>query len=271
MRVRWATWNLWSIGPRWIERGELAGALLADLDADVVCLQEVRRDARHDVGATIADTLGLHIARCSPVSAEWWSGRVGEQIEVDNVVLSRWPVAEAVNQVLPHEGAAEERRSALHVQIDAPSPLRVVSTQLTSSPLDSRLRVTQVRALAAELARRRRSDEVVLVAGDMNAEADSDEMRLLCGHKTAPPVPRHVLMDLWRFSAAGAPGDTWDRSNPHVEASNEPSCRIDYLLAAPMPSGRLPLVTAIERFGARPVDGVWPSDHAGVVATIELG
>lgn len=104
----------------------------------------------------------------------------------------------------------------------------------------------------------------------MNAEPDSDEVRLLCGHKTAPPVAGHVLMDLWRFAPEGVRGDTWDRSNPHVEATGEPSCRIDYLLAAPMPTGRMPRVDAIDRFGDRPIEAIWPSDHAGVVATIDL-
>ena len=112
---------------------------------------------------------------------------------------------------------------------------------------------------------------MVLVAGDMNAEPDSDEMRLLCGHKTAPPIASHVLMDLWRFAPTTASADTWDRANPHVAATNEPSCRIDYLLAAPMPSGRLPHVETIQRVGDQPINGAWASDHAGVMATLELG
>lgn len=270
MRLRWATWNIWSIGPSWIERAELALEQLRSLEPDVVCLQEVRRDADHDAGAAMAAGLGLHLARAEPVASDWWSSRVGEAIAVDNVVLSRWPVTDVGVQVLPHEGSGDERRSVLHARIDAPTPLRVLSTQLTSSPLASGLRVAQVRALAAGLAARRRADEVVLLAGDMNAEPDSDEVRLLCGHKTAPPVPGHVLMDLWRFAPDDAQGDTWDRANPYVAASSEPSCRIDYLLAAPMRSGRLPRVDSIARFGDRSADGRWASDHAGVLAAVDL-
>lgn len=270
MRLRWATWNLWSLGPSWVARAERAVVELAALDLDVICLQEVRRDAHHDAGEAIASALGLHLARSTPVSPAWWSDRVGEPIAVDNVVLSRWPVTDVGVQVLPHVGGGHERRSVIHARVDASVPMRVLSTQLTSSPLASELRVAQVRALATELAARRRPDEVVLVAGDMNAEPDSDEVRLLCGHKTAPPAPGHVLMDLWRFADDHAPEHTWDRANPHVAATSEPSCRIDYLLAAPMPSGRLPRVHTIDRFGDRSIDGVWPSDHAGVWADIEL-
>jgi endonuclease/exonuclease/phosphatase family metal-dependent hydrolase len=230
----------------------------------------VRRQADHDAAVALANDLGMHLGRGEPVGEHWWTQRVGETISVDNVVLSRWPTTDLSVRALPHAEDSVEQRSALTVRIDTPTPLRLASTQLTSSPTSSELRVAQVRALAQELTARRRSDEVVLVAGDMNAEADSDEMRLLCGHKTAPPVAGHVLMDLWRFAPPGADGDTWDRVNPHVRASSEPSCRIDYLLAAPMPAGRLPRVEAVHRFGDRPVDGVWASDHAGVAATIHL-
>ena len=270
MRLRWSTWNLWAIGPEWIERAGLAARVLEPLELDVICLQEVRRQADHDAGEFLADALGMHLGRSVPVAAEWWSGRVGEPIAVDNVVLSRWPIVDASVQVLPHVAESTERRSALHVAIDAPTPLWVVSTQLSSSPLASALRVEQVCALAAELAERRRPDDAVLVAGDMNAEPDSDEMRLLSGHKTAPPVAGHVLMDLWRFAPPTAGADTWDRANPHVAATNEPSCRIDYLLSAPLPSGRLPRVEAVGRFGDEPINATWASDHAGVGATLVL-
>ena len=270
MRLRWATWNLWAIGPSWVERARLARRFLQPLELDVICLQEVRRQADDDAATSLARDLGVHLGRGEPIAPEWWSERVGETIAVDNVVLSRWPITDVTVRVLPHDSDSAERRSATFVRIDGPTPLLVVSTQLTSSPTASALRVTQVRAVAHELAEQRRPDEVVLVAGDMNAEADSDEMRLLCGHKTAPPISGHVLMDLWRFAPPGADGDTWSRANPYVAASNEPSCRIDYLLAAPLPTGRLPHVENVQRIGDRTIDGAWASDHAGVTATIHL-
>ena len=270
MRLQLATWNLWAIGPSWIERAGLARQLLEPLELDVICLQEVRRQASHDAAASLASDLGMHLGRGEPVAPQWWSQRVGEPISVDNVVLSRWPITDVSVRVLPQVPDSAEHRSALFVRIDAPTPLQLVSTQLTSSPTASALRVAQVRAVAEELAERRRPDEVVLVAGDMNAEADSDEMRLLCGHKTAPPIAGHVLMDVWRFAPPDAQGDTWDRTNPYVAASNEPSCRIDYLLTAPMPNGRLPHIETIRRIGDQPIEGAWASDHAGVAATINL-
>lgn len=267
--IRWATWNLWAPGPDRTQRLGVALSVLSEIDADLVCLQEACADAGVDAAARLGHDLDLHVARAGPVGAEWWSGRTGGEVTVENVILSRWPVADAATIELPGAPGGGEVRTAVQARVEAPDgPVRVVSTQLTSSPLDSARRVQQVRALVAELAASRRGDELLLVAGDLNAEPDSDEVRLLCGHKTAPAVDGFVLMDLWRFADGPDPGWTWDRANPHVAATREPSCRIDLLLAGPTPAGVLPEVHAIRRFATGPVDGVWASDHAGVVADL---
>ena len=78
-----------------------------------------------------------------------------------------------------------------------------------------------------------------------------------------------VLVDAWRYAAREAMPWTWDRANPHVLATMEPSARIDYVLVGPPRVGRRGHVRSIRRIGAAPVHGVWPSDHAGLLA--ELG
>ena len=49
-------------------------------------------------------------------------------------------------------------------------------------------------------------------------------------HKTAPVVPGLVLVDAWRYADPMSPGWTWDRPNPYVAATGEPSARIDNVL-----------------------------------------
>ncbi len=265
------TWNLWSVGPAWLDRLDAARAVVARAAPDVVCLQEVRCGGGVDAADVLARAAGLAVVRSAPVGSVWWSDRVGSPITVENVILSRWPASDVHLDELPRAPDARDVRTALQARIDAPDgALRVVSTQLTSSPLDSACRVEQVRAIATSLAARHRPDETPLVAGDMNAEPDSDEVRLLCGHKTAPAADGVVLMDLWRYSDGTDPGWTWDRANPHVLATREPSCRIDLLLAGPTPEWRLPEVEGIERVGHVTEGGTWPSDHAGVVAALRL-
>lgn len=126
----------------------------------------------------------------------------------------------------------------------------------------------QVRTLVEALAGRTREDYPVVVLGDLNAEPDSDEVRLLCGHKTAPARERFVLVDAWRYAPRGAVPWTWDRAIPHVVSTMEPSCRIDYVLVGPPHDNGRGSVRSIRRIGATPVDGVWPSDHVGLLAEL---
>jgi endonuclease/exonuclease/phosphatase family metal-dependent hydrolase len=121
------------------------------------------------------------------------------------------------------------------------------------------------------LARLPREDYPVVLVGDLNAEPDSDEIRLLCGHKTAPAHPGFVLVDAWRHAAGDDIAWTWDRANPHVRSTMEPSARIDYVLVGPPHSERRGHVLSARRIGAEPIRGIWPSDHAGVLAELETG
>jgi endonuclease/exonuclease/phosphatase family metal-dependent hydrolase len=269
--IRWCTWNLWAIGPELGARRHAARDALARLAPDLCCLQEVRADASADVATDLATALGLHLGRGDAVGSAWWSERVGEEIRVDPVVLSRWPIEDVSVLELPCRAGATERRSATIARVTTPDgPVRVVSVQLSSSPLDSAVRSAQLQLLATTLQDGRRPDETLLVGGDLNAEPDSDEVRRFCGHKSAPFVDGFVVLDLWRYSDGDDHGWTWDRANPHVRATREPSSRIDHLLAGPTPAGLVPDVSSIERFATGPVDGVWASDHAGVVAELRL-
>lgn len=104
--------------------------------------------------------------------------------------------------------------------------------------------------------------------GDLNAEPDADEIRLLGGHKTAPVVPGLVLVDAWRYADPMSPGWTWDRRNPYVAATGEPSARIDYVLVGLPAASGAGQVRSVRLIGDRPVHGIWPSDHAGVLAEL---
>ncbi len=80
-----------------------------------------------------------------------------------------------------------------------------------------------------------------------------------------------MLVDAWRYAAAADPGFTWDRTNPHVAATGEPSGRIDYVLVGlPTAAGYAQIVTPA-LLGDRPHGEVWPSDHAAVVVDLLLG
>ena len=109
-----------------------------------------------------------------------------------------------------------------------------------------------------------------VVVGDLNAEPDSDEIRKLGGHLTTPVVEGQILVDAWRYADPRDPGHTWDRANPYVAQWMGPSARIDYIHVVARGAGP-GHVRSVHRAATGPVGGVWPSDHAAVVADLSDG
>lgn len=286
--LRVVTWNVWwRFGP-WRQRQRAIETVLLRTGPDVLALQEAwagPADARGqepgggaaDLGRRLADLLGLHLAWSPNRHPRRWQRRIGadgEGVDVGLAVLSRWPLLHVEEQDLPDGDTRPEGRTVLGVVADHPSgPLPVLTTHLTSHPARSALRVEQARSVAAVAARisaaaaRLAGPEAPhfppVVAGDLNAEPDSDEVRHLSGSRTAPAVDGLVLLDAWRFADPADPGWTWRRENAYLVEGN-PDARIDHVLVGLPSRGGLGAVRGAGLVGHQPVDGVWPSDHAGV-------
>lgn len=269
--LRVVTWNVWWRFADWRQRRDAIAAVLDRAQADVVCLQEVWDDSRTNLAGWLAHRLGLHWTWAESPASHLWQDRVGDRtVTIGNAILSRWPIGERAVLPLPAGDARPEGRTALHARLDADVPIPVFTTQFNSHPAQSAVRVAQVRSLAGFVAGHRGTGFPPIVTGDLNAEPDSDEVRLLCGHKTAPAHPDLVLVDAWRYAAAEQAEWTWDRRNAHVAATREPSARIDYILVG-LPTAAGGAVRAAARIGDAMTAGVWPSDHAGVAAELDLG
>lgn len=279
--MRVVTWNLWwRFGP-WQERQKAILAVLRELRPDVVGLQEVweQRGAGAERGdgnlaGWLARELGMHWAWGEYGDAERWQRRIGDPgVGIGTAVLSRWPVLEQDAIGLPTaEGGSG--RGALYALLDAPgAPVPFFTTHLSSETHASAQRCRQVTALAGFVARHRggNSGHPPVITGDFNAWPDSDEVRLFGGYKTAPAVPGQFFLDVWEYAEQGAPSATWDPANPYVARSYGPSVRIDYIHVGPPGPGGIGHVRAVRRAGDGPVGGVWPSDHAAVVADLAAG
>jgi endonuclease/exonuclease/phosphatase family metal-dependent hydrolase len=262
--IRVGTWNLWWRFGDWDRRRRAIARVLELVDADVLGLQEVWSTERENQAEALAAHLGLHFVWAPSPRPERWRGRIGDgSVDVGTAILSRWPLVDHGVRALP---AADI--PALHAVIDTPTgALPIFTVHLDSAPGASSLRCRQVAALAAFVAEKGEGDLPTVITGDFNAEPDSDEIRLLEGHKTAPAVPGQVFVDAWRFAEVGSPEATWDTRNPHAAALGFPDSRIDYVFVGMPVSGR-GRVLGVRRFGAAPVEGVWPSDHFGVLAHI---
>jgi endonuclease/exonuclease/phosphatase family metal-dependent hydrolase len=148
----------------------------------------------------------------------------------------------------------------------------VFVTHLTFQPHHCAARGEQVKVLTdhvAELAPLEGPPPVLL--GDFNADPDSDEMRFLRGLHAIDGASVYFA-DCWSTTTGAEPGAgpgyTYDRRNTYALRSREPSRRIDYAYVRG-PGRHL----AGEPLSARvvldePVDGVWPSDHFGLLAEI---
>jgi len=238
--LRVLSWNVWWRFGAWQQRREAITAVLADAAADILCLQEVWADGDQSLVDNLATRLDMHCAVVPSPASQLWQERVGgTTATIGNAILSSWPITQTEVVHLPTGAAADEGRTALFARVDTPfGSVPVFTTQFNSHPAQSAVRVEQANALAAFVAEHDVDRFPPVVTGDLNAEPDSDEVRKLCGHKTAPASPGLVLVDAWRYADPGDPGWTWDRANPHVRATHEPSSRIDYVLVGlPGPAG----------------------------------
>ncbi|CAL9484224.1 endonuclease/exonuclease/phosphatase family protein [Streptomyces sp. NPDC057838] len=269
--MRIVTWNLWwRFGP-WQARQKAVLTALRELEPDVVGLQEVWAADGENLAEWLAGELGLHCAWAASHAPQRWRARIGDPtVDIGNAVLSRWPVVDRDTLPLPAPADTDDGRLALYARIAAPGhEVPFFTTHFTSAVHASAVRCRQVSALAEFVARHRGGTAFPpVVTGDLNAWPDSDEVRLLGGYKTAPAVPRQVLLDAWEYADPAAPAATWDAANPYVAATHEPSVRIDYIHVGPPGPGGLGRVRAVRRACDGPVDGVWPSDHAAVVADL---
>ncbi|GGM02654.1 hypothetical protein GCM10010129_52520 [Streptomyces fumigatiscleroticus] len=270
--MRVVTWNLWwRFGP-WAERQKAILAVLRDLQPDVVGLQEVWAAADGHLAEWLAGELGLHWTWAPAHSSARWQRRIGDSSAViGNAVLSRWPVAAREVLRLPAPESLDDGRLALYARLDAPGhQVPFFTVHLTSAPEGSAVRREQVAALMGFVARHRGGTAFPpVVTGDFNAGPGSEEVRLLAGGRGASGAPGPVLADAWEQADPAAPSVTWDRANPYVPAGGKPGERIDYIHVGPPGPGGLGRVRAVRRAGDGPVDGVWPSDHAAVVAELE--
>ncbi|MEU8576123.1 endonuclease/exonuclease/phosphatase family protein [Streptomyces asoensis] len=278
--MRVVTWNLWwRFGP-WRERQKAVLAVLRELDPDVVGLQEVWAAGADNLAEWLAGELGLYCTWApSPAPGRWReriadpAGPGADPVDIGNAVLSRWPVVEQETLLLPAPADLADGRAALYARVAAPAfDIPFFTTHLTSRPHASVVRRAQVGALAELVARHRDGTPFPpVVTGDFNAGPDSTELRRLGGTHGTPAVPGLVLHDTWAHAAPTAPAATWSSENPYVTGPPGAAARIDHILVGPPGPAGEGRVQGVRRAGHGPVDGVWPSDHAALVADLLEG
>ena len=111
----------------------------------------------------------------------------------------------------------------------------------------------------------------VIVAGDMNADPDSTSIRFWTG-RTSIDGLSVCYRDAWASVHPDEPGETFTPRNPLVApaAPDWPFRRIDYILVRCGEHAGSSLEIADCRLVFdQPVDGIWASDHFGVLADLK--
>lgn len=265
-RWRVATLNIWNRQGPWAQRLPLIRDGLRALEADVIGLQEVLGfPGMPSQAHEIADGLGWNVHHVPA-----WE--IGGGLTYGNAILSPHPLLDTQSLPLPAPPELDSRTVAF-ARVDCPhGPMPVFVTHLTFQHHLCAARCAQVQALVAHVERLAPIDgPPPVLLGDFNADPDSEEMRFLRGLTTLGGTSVYFA-DCWSTTTGAepgaGPGHTYDRRNPYALRSREPSRRIDYayvrgpgrhLCGEPL-SARVVL--------DQPVDGVWASDHFGLVADI---
>lgn len=264
--MRVMTWNVWWRFGNWRGRQPAILEQLRRERPDLLGLQEVWTDAETNQAAWLAKELGMHYAFGAPSDQQRWRDRVNDPSAGFGVaILSRWPLRDEQVFDLPQDSS----RPLLSLTVDAPhATIPFLTTHLSAMPFgNSARRLAQLEFVARHAATLPVTDHPPVVVGDFNAEPESDELRRFGGHLTPPIIEGQIFVDAWRFADQHDPGHTWDRANPYVADWVEPSSRIDYIHVVARSSGPGHIRSA-RRSATSAIDGVWPSDHAAVIAEL---
>jgi endonuclease/exonuclease/phosphatase family metal-dependent hydrolase len=263
--LRVMTLNLWGEQGPHQRRLQVLLAGLETIQPDVLALQEVR-----DVPGTLANQAETIAARLGyqhafAAATEWGGGMEGVAI------LSRGPILGSESAELP--GAKPtERRVVLLCRCETPAgPVHVYTTHLNYRLTDGLVRETQVQALD-EFAAAHPSDLPQLLMGDFNASPAHDEIRFLRGQTTVGGR-RTYWQDAYARLHPDELGYTWAKRNPYTAklAWLEPDRRVDYVFVSPMRGNGRGTVRDCRIVLDEPAeDGVWASDHFGLVAEVRL-
>jgi endonuclease/exonuclease/phosphatase family metal-dependent hydrolase len=254
--MRVMTYNIWNYTRPWEKRRDLIARLIKDVGPEVVALQETRHDWRHERGTgqgeQLAEMTGYHP---TTVVAQVYIPilRVDEGL---TLLTKEKPINSAVCELTlhPHEREDENHRVCQGITLMHDSKrVHVFNTHFSLSPV---ARVTNA-VESARFVREQSEGEPALMMGDLNAEPDTPAIGFLLG-KQEIDGEAGGFTDRWVAANGEDPGFTY--------ASSHPVRRIDYVLGMNLPNG----VQKAEVVGSEPVDGVFPSDHLGVVVDVPI-
>jgi len=275
MRVRILTFNVWNTegDP---QRLRLINRQLRQLQPDLVALQEVVQTPQKKTLDVLLEGLDLHVTHQADIqkSVPPFSDRYG-----GSAIATRWEHRAVEALDLRVAGAADVPWATLGAVVQIPGAGEMLFVVATAAwrPASEAARERQAVAIT-DLDARHRRELPTVIAGDLNAGPDSSSIRYLTGRQSLQE--RSVLYhDAWAVAGEG-PGYTWSSDNPNArgvvdQIVRQPAYRrrFDYVLVGSWDAH--PKAHAYVRSAAlafdQPIEGVWASDHFGLVVELDVG
>lgn len=261
--MRVVTQNLWGIRGDWEARRAVLAAGLRQLAPDLVALVEAIKTDEYD---QVTDVLGpdFHVFHQTEREPDGQGASIA----------SRCPLG-AVHEVDLHVTArtAEFACTTLVAEVSAPEPYGTIvfANHVPSWQLQFE-RERELQAVAAarfleELVPAR--ERHVVLAGDFTSDPEAANVRFIAGRQSLEGASV-CYRDAWESVHPHEPGETFTPDNPLVADWDWPFRRLDYVFVRCGEHGGPTLaISRCERIFDTPVDGVWASDHFGVVADLE--
>lgn len=258
-RLRLYTHNIWDRHGDWDARRRVIADGIREMAPDLITFQETIVTSEYD---QVADVLGdaLHLAH----SRERTPDGMGV------LVASCWPIT-AVHEpdlnVTPRTG--EFPCTALIVEIEAPAPFGPLL--LVNHFPDYQVDHEHERELQTVLVARFIEDRLrqrpshVLLSGDLDVEPDAASLRFLAGRQSLDGMSV-CYRNAWDSAHPGERGGTFV-ARTALAPDDWPFERIDHIFIRCGERGGPTLrIEACELAFDEPIDGIWASDHFGLVA-----
>ena len=179
MRFRVATYNIHKCrGMDWRVRPERIAAVLGQLDADIIALQEVLSDQTQCLARKL---------KLSPVFA---AARIHRGRDYGNVLFTRFPVTRTENHDITVTGREERKCLEAEIQIPGRGALHVFAVHLGTSWIERRQQARKL--LTPALLGRSDSEAPSLLLGDFNEWTAGVTTRLLSAHLQSVNVRSHL-------------------------------------------------------------------------------
>jgi endonuclease/exonuclease/phosphatase family metal-dependent hydrolase len=274
MRLRVLAINVWN------DEGEpsrisLLNRELRRLDPDLVAFEEVLLTPERNQLEELLHETDLHGTHQVEVMASnsTWVDKYG-----GSALATRWPHRAAEALDLRSQETQDVPWATLAVSVPIPGEGELLFVSASSSwRLDAEAARERQAVALADLDARHRAALPTIIAGDFNATPEAASIRYLAGLQSIGGRSVHYH-DAWDVAGEG-PGFTWSVDNPNARSVidsivRQPNHRrrIDYVFVGSWhahPNAQCQIKAATLAFD-QPLDGVWVSDHFGVLVDLEL-